>query len=337
MTVIRAINKLAITGNAVPYWIMKTAISAGWTVPRSGSGVSGVFDTADVFNQVLPNTEISVGTNVGIGSGSEAMGNRRCWYVLKTPTGGREFLIYRSSVQTDAGDSKWHARYSKAAGFTGGDEDTIPSATDEEHLRVGAGDPIDLANIFRQGNQSSVIHIAVDDTADSWGEYGLLALEMIPGDSPKNDAGAIFMIDNMALAATGDPHTIVMTMMTLGDGLVLNRLFSSYGTDRPRSWGNEGLGGEAWCACHYTSWEFNSAHFHLSGSNDRSDYGETTLDIPIVGASSVGRMGVSRWLRWPSLSKGYPHLNNDKTIVFCGDYAIADLWDGVSVPHMVVD
>ena len=335
MTIVRSLNKGARAGNAVPFWILKTAKAAGWTVPRSGSGFGGLFSTSDVFGDgseyVGPYDEL-IGS-IGTGIGQEPMCSQVCWFVIRSPN-GREYLFVREQTGNNGGDSDWSMRYSKGGLFVGGSAAVIATATDQEDLRPWGGDPWDMRSIFEDGTNRNIVHVAADSDPDENGEYGIMALEI----KDRQQAGAIFMVDNLQQCADGDPHTIVTLARNLSGSDDLNYAALYFtGTEPPTTWLNVGLPEEVWGTAYYMIWDEGTRHIYENGGNSVEDGSETYYSVPVIGynGSTKWYKGVSRWIKSPTLRRRYPHMDDDRGMLYVGDWLINDIWDGLSVPLVV--
>ncbi len=117
------VNTVPTTGAAAIFALKTLMKAAGWTVPRSSDGTT--------YNAA--GDQITLAT-----SGAGGMANNSAWFVLQHPSHTRQYVFQRGTNNT-----VWRAKYSPAAGFTGGTPTItkVPLATDEVVL-FGSGTDI---------------------------------------------------------------------------------------------------------------------------------------------------------------------------------------------------
>jgi len=117
-------------------------VSCGWTVPLSGNGTTG-----GAGDHIASVTDLT---------------NADSWMVLRRPDDGAEWLF---SMGGTSSTGAWDMLYSKGALFTGGDENTRATATDEQYITQ------DATTTFISGN--SVWNSCADDEAPyGWVLFG---------------------------------------------------------------------------------------------------------------------------------------------------------------------
>jgi len=113
-----SLNLTAITFAWAIYYLKQTLKQAGWTVVKSGDGLSAYSSSSDI---------ISTGN-----TGANGMDNNKAWFVVQMPSTTRQMCL--QCMRTGANTSYlWRIKYSKGAGFSGGSPSAtrVPSATDE--------------------------------------------------------------------------------------------------------------------------------------------------------------------------------------------------------------
>jgi hypothetical protein len=109
------------------YQLKTVLVSAGWTVTKSGDGLSAFGAASDIITSGL--------------AGANGLDNGKAWFVIQQPGAiPRQFCIQRQTTTGASTSMYWRIKYSKAAGFTGGSPSATvtPSATDEVVL-IGTG------------------------------------------------------------------------------------------------------------------------------------------------------------------------------------------------------
>jgi hypothetical protein len=114
------VNQLPATGPLAMYSVKTVLVNAGWTVTRSGDGLSLYSSSGDI---------LTTGA-----SGAGGLGNARAYFNVRDPAARVSFSFQMITNTT------WRVKYSESAGFTGGTPtfQTVASATDETVL-YGAG------------------------------------------------------------------------------------------------------------------------------------------------------------------------------------------------------
>jgi len=313
MTIHRNLNYVHNTGNAHPFSILKTAQLAGWACTRSGSGNGGVFDTDDVFAQVVRGDDIvksGPGQNVGLGSGLEAMGSGNCWFVLRDPDGNREIEIRRREFDGDGDDDNWSIYYSRTASFTGGSATSRATAVDETQ-------PWDSADpLFTSAGTPNLIHTAFDDSPSPAGEYGFCSVEF----NNPNSLRSVISIDDLRNVAAGDPDPYCIFV----DENLTKEAF--YNGNAGHTW----TSGAGWATGRYC-WPEN---YHNWG-RIAYDGDERHPSIICVEPTVQGYLGTSRWFRVAAVGRGYPNTGGNRQYLYVQDCSIVDLLDGSTVPAAI--
>jgi len=331
MTIHRRLNTAGFGGNHTTWWLIKTMLDAGWTVPASGSGTSGLYDSSNVFDLAqLPKDGNNLDPN-GVGIGSEPWGHRNCWVLIEDPDGNRQYTIQRGPSSGAGYDSTYYFYYSPGGLFGAGqtpgvdwDEITVPTASDAAVLMS--------TNILSNGFTTTLTHVAADDTPSPTGEYGVICLEF----KATNYLAWGFLVDDLRNASPGHPHALV-NYCTSNQSLTLSSYHATGGQNSPG--GVSDYGGD------FPTYYYNAPHCYWYGSND-------TICLPNNGGIGVdgkeraapifagfigleGYIGSSRWIRDPSVSRGYPNTGTGLQYLFVNDLLIVDLWDGVTAPGTV--
>lgn len=337
MTIHRRLNRSCLGGNHATWWIIKTMLDAGWTIPASGSGTGGLYDTSNVFDTAQSPLQASLLTPNNVGIGSEPWGWRGCWVVLEDPSGNRQILILRDTTSTaNNTDDQWHFGYSPGGLFgvgqtpgTDWDEDTTPAATDKRNL---LGTTTSFTSIFREGGSSSIMQIAADDTPSPEGEYGLIALDFIP----TNNNGASFIIDDLRDVAPGHPHPLAI-WVTNRDNPWSDSVISGNATpDGPRGIAAYGSGADYFGYWYYLHWGYATTTKIPSVGIVDADGSERVFKIPVGWRDLEQYVGTSRWLYWETVAaRGYPDTANTLQHLFVADCLIKDILDGVTTPSSI--
>jgi hypothetical protein len=312
-------------------------LDASWTVPLSGSGTGGLYATSNVFDTAQSPVQASLLPPNNVGIGSEPWGYRGCWVVLEDPSGNRQILILRDTTSTvDSTDDQWHFGYSPGGLFgvnqtpgTDWDEDTTPAATDKRNL---LGTTTSFPSIFRQGGDSSIMQIAVDDTPSPAGEYGLIALDIIP----TNNNGASFIIDDLRDVPSGYPHPLTLWVTSADNPWTVGRLGGTATPSGPAGISAYGTDAEWFDYWYHLYWRQASATEIPGGGGVDVDGSERVFAIPVGYRSFETYAGVSRWLHWESVSaRGYPDTANSLQHLFVANVLIKDILDGVTTPSSI--
>lgn len=332
MTIYRRLNQNGFGGHYTTWWLVKTMLDAGWTVPMSGSGTGGLYATSNVFDLAQsPIYYTGLGPN-GVGVGSEPWGYQSCWIVLEDPSGNRQVAFQRSGSAGNFYDGDWNFYYSPGGRFGEGqtpgtdwDEDTLPNAPDRGTEASGLP-------IFEGDADPSICHIAADDTPSPEGEYGVFCIEY----KPTNTFSGIFMLDDLRDAPVGHPHPYTV-FAEWYQGLTSPRFHATGSVDKsPGTVVGAGTPGEVYSTncrtCRWTSYVANQ----MPGSGGVGvDGKERALPLIVVSSGAQEYRGVSRWLYSPSVTRDYPNTGNSQQYLFTGVVLIADLLDGVTTPASI--
>ena len=331
MTIHRNLNKVGVGGNYTAYWILKTLQDAGWTCERSGSGTNGVFDTADVFSDVVkgslivyPGDAHPPPANVGLGSGLETMGGPWCWFVLRCPGGNREIILIRGPTKGDASDDEWFMGYSPGSQYIGGGPDVPATAIDEEQVSTG-GNRAAPGTVYVNGNVANLIHVAADDTPSPDGEYGFLCLEMIT----VNDVNSITGIDDRRNNAIGDTESLILIQEST-DLTVALMFAGSFGYTIC-----DPLGVYAWLPMTVVFPCTTAGGYQLTGRISEIDSFEHPLPLYYLEHTTYGYRGSSRWFYSAAVARDYPNTGNAETLLYVDDILIVDLLDGLTTPAAI--
>lgn len=325
MALHRSINQFVRGGNQCTWLIIKTLVDAGWTVPMSGSGTGGLWTSGNVFDmtqtaQPSPNVPPN-----GVGVGSEPWGRGNCWLVLEDPAGNRQHIFRRDSVETAANDDLWHWGYSHGGRFGEGetpgtdwDEDTEPTAPDIANL---GGTPTSETSIWQDGNAYGLSFVLADDAPSSEGEYGFVQISM----QPTNAVFGCVMVDPLTHAPVGHPHPVTMGYAWSRTGaLVWGDLNTNW---HMKTWSRLGEGLEAFATINYVCPYDGGPKIPQYGGIS-TDGKERAIAAPVGFENNEGYMGISRWLKWVSVSRGYPNSANGYQDMFISDVVFADMLDG---------
>lgn len=181
MSVTWSLNLTPADGSTAIYNIKTAMKSAGWTVPRSGTGTGGTTSTSDLIT--------SGAASVG------GFGNTGAWFVIAQPSGGRQFMFQNTGTSTDC----W-IRLSQSAGFTGGTATTAATATDVKNI----------LGINSSGTGTAATLFGTDNTyrqnimADGSSPYGVYSVCWPTGGGVVN---SLFMIDPITSSPSdADPY-----------------------------------------------------------------------------------------------------------------------------------
>lgn len=338
MALHRVQNKFILGGNHGMWWIFKTMVDAGWTVPMSGSGNSGLYATSNVFDMSqLPQQYNLLGAN-GVGIGQEAWGHGLCWVVLEDPSGNRQHIFKRHTLISSAGyDSRWYMGYSPGGRFGEGqtpgvdwNENTIPSAPDQINYN---GTPSNEGSIFLGGGSLSLIFMLADDTPAPSGEYGVLCLEI----HGSNDLSGCFMIDDVRNHVPGYGHPL-----TIGYAYNRSNVFNTGSINE--NWHmytlrDPGGPSEAWVTINYAWCRWagaSSLNQQIPVRGGVGVDGKQRAVAALVGyENNVGHLGLSRWLNWASWPANYPTTANGRKDLFVDHVVIKDVLDGTEAPKTI--
>jgi hypothetical protein len=186
-----SINLWVTTFGEILFYFKQTLKQAGWTVIKSGDGLSLYSSSTDIITHS--------------GSGAGGINNTNGWFVLKHPTSSRQIQMWRGSASYSSVCGNIY--YSYSAGFTGGSPTatTRSTATDEKLLMAtdvySTVAPIAL-------NTNMRLHIVADNS----GSYGFYAFwHALGGGAPT----AVWMMDPLLpgtySASDVDPYIYYFT------------------------------------------------------------------------------------------------------------------------------
>jgi len=335
MALYRTQNQQIYGGNHAMWWLIKTAVDAGWTIPLSGSGLSGLYTAGNVFNMAQLPKQWSLLDPNGVGIGSEPWGHANCWAVLEDPAGNRQYIIRRDSVASNNNDNQWHVGYSHGGRFGEGqipgtdwDEDSQPIAPDNTNL---LGSPTSEGVLWQIGGNYSFVNVVADSTPSTAGEYGFIIIEM----DSVNSSRSCFIVDNLRNTPVGHPHPLTMGLRdnnsgTLFNATNLNENWHMY------TWRDPGGPSEAWVTVNYPWCRWGGASSLNPQVPSRGGIGddgkERAIVAPVGFENSVGYMGLSHWIKWSGVSREYPSTANGGKDVFIDQAVFSDLLDGTELP-----
>lgn len=336
MTIFRRLNQGGLGGNHSTWWIIKTMVDAGWTVPFSGSGNGGIYTTGNVFDMAQTPKQNSLKDPNNQGVGSEPWGWGACWVVLEDPDGNRQYAIRRSATDSDSSDDDWYFGYSPGGlygvGQTAGidwDETTLPAATDSANLR---GTPTVPSSCFASGGTSTLLQVAADDSPSPNGEYGVIALDFIG----TNNNYCSFMIDDLRNASVGHPHALTNWLQTNDNPYSLSVISGTGTNDPPGIVQDYGGGAQRYQGnCPYCYYRYGGATLMPGNGGVGVDGKERALPVAVGFVGTEDYVGTSRWCRYPSVTRGYPNTGNSETLLFVTEMLIVDLLDGVTTPASI--
>lgn len=331
MTIHRRLNQAGQGGHYTTWWLLKTMLDAGWTVPFSGSGVGGLYDTSNVFDLAQSPKYTTILDPNGVGIGSEPWGHRSCWICLEDPSGNRQMVLQRSGSAGNFYDGHWYIYWSPGGRFGEGqvagtdwDEDTVINAPDR-------GTEISNLAIFNNNAAASLAQIAADDTPSPEGEYGVFCVEL----ENVNAVQGVIMLDDVRNAPVGHPHPITI----FGDGsgaLSANSLHGSLGADSPGTVIDLGQDVQRYTYnCRYCDYYGYSSRSLPGNGGIGVDGKERALPIVVVSSSVFNYMGVSRWLRTPSVYHSYPDTGGSQQYLYLNGVLVVDLLDGATTPGTI--
>jgi hypothetical protein len=323
LTIHRYLNQAGLGGNYTTWYLQQAMIDAGWTVAMSGSGGGGSFSAVgDVFDR--PGANPRRGTTC-VNPGD--WGWDSCWIVLEDPGGNRQLLIQRDNAFGDATDSDWWYQWNHAADYAGGGAAVPPASAGavgaDLHAATGA-----WATIHQVGNLPNMVHVAADDTASPAGEYGFICMEVIS----INAVRSVVMGDDLRSVPSGGlfaPHAIGLYVQTGINQLALAALYTF--ATAPETWIDLGGGGELFDQVAYHGYVDSAGTLYPGGAGAPSS-GEVPVPIICGNRTHGGFGGLSRWLRWASTARGYPHWSTAKDLWYFEDVVIQGLPDGILDP-----
>jgi hypothetical protein len=221
------VNYTVPTGAAAMFMLKALLKRAGWSVIKSGDGLSAYSSSADIITSAS--------------SGANGMDNPRAWFVVQMPSSGRAFCIQRNtSSGADTGKS-WRIKYSKSAGFTTGSPSAtvVPSTGGDEQVLLGAGSDGSptMAVLFLHGDAAMRFNCFADNAAP----YGFLMWEWAISTGV---AGCAFGLDPLTGYSSSDTDPYVIHLL----GTAAAWQPSSIGTSGP------GTGGGQLCFWYGSTW-----------------------------------------------------------------------------------
>ena len=120
MAKVASVNNLPATGGEAMFIVKTVAVSAGWSITRSGDGLALFSNVGDILT-------------TGV-SGAGGLGNTNAWFEMRDPASRVCFTFQRITGTT------WRAKYTETGAFAGGTPgiSRTGTATDEQVL-YGAG------------------------------------------------------------------------------------------------------------------------------------------------------------------------------------------------------
>jgi hypothetical protein len=131
------------------YTVKTVLVNAGWTVTRSGDGLSLYSSSGDI---------LTTGA-----SGSGGLGNARAYFNVRDPAARVSFSFQMITNTT------WRVKYSESAGFTGGTPtfQTVASATDETVLYGAGTDASPTGTQMLHTDNAYKFHVVAQSTAQT--------------------------------------------------------------------------------------------------------------------------------------------------------------------------
>lgn len=291
---------------------MKTSSPSGpgWNVIMSGTGSSGSYGNEDLLT-------------------SSNMLDNYAWFVIQDPSGNRELLFsfYNNTITIF---------YSKQDGFTGGDEDSYPSANDGVNIYYNGTSP-GSRDYFFGINLPNYLHMWADDS----GEYSFGMFALTQG---SNGTASKFFMEEVINGDTLDP--VVFYMNPYNDWTYGNfaneanvgsgnsggfRSISFYGTDY-----------EFWSGCPAACYCYNNDTGNIllpinAGRNQWRDGKFQLFPITVMLRANVKSRrpilkGTLKYMKWAglTLTRGEAaSMNSERDYLIMEDIAIP--WDG-SIP-----
>lgn len=333
MTIHRYLDVLGQGGNHTAWWLFKAMVNAGWTVPMSGSGITGLYATSNVFDMSQsPQKYTSLGP-INVGVGSEAWGHRYCWAVLEDPSGNRQVLLMRNNNTGTPGDRYWGLYYSPGGRFG---EGQTPGTDWNQEQNAVAPDMQTIwgrtSIIFSDGADAVRSYVAADDTPSPEGEYGFIAMEF----RNPNFFSGMFFLDDLRQCPPGQSHSLAIGGVDYADidpNTTYN--YGYFGGNLPRSLSYRDTPFEYFTGCYYCIW-YGYARFATPwGGEISADGKEYALPIAVITGDLWNYMGFSRWFRAPSLAHNYPDTGGGELYLFTEALLIVDVLDGLTTPTPV--
>lgn len=324
-------NQYTKGGNHSTWWIIKTMVDAGWTIPMSGSGTGGLWTSGNVFDMSQTPKQNSLRDPNGVGVGSEPWGHAYCWAVLEDPSGNRQYIFRRHGTNSDSNDDDWHIGMSYGGRFgegqtpgTSWDEATQPLAPD--NINILGSPPTTTGVQFKTGGDRSLCHIVADSTPSPEGEYGMFYIEL----TSTNASYGTFFIDDLRATAVGEPFPLAIGLRNNDPNLF------NYGTInvnwRPASVFDLGGAGETWLGVYYAWGDWAGVKMPHSGGLG-IDGKLRAIAAPVGFNSNHVYIGISRWLYWAPFSNVYPSTVDGQKGVWANQVIIRGLMDGTEYPR----
>lgn len=198
--------------------------AAGWSVVRSGDGLSAFSGTTDVLT--------------GSGSGANGCNNPGAWFVAQMPSvagATRQLLVFMGSTTTIMNRGGMRFVYSCSGAFTGGAANTRPNATDGFALstllsniyttslsfttNTDGGSYLNTFGVYTADNDASLatnldFSIGADDGTTAGAKYGFYVIAHTKGAGLR--AGAVY-IDPLSSYDSLDADPFVLYCSTQAD------------------------------------------------------------------------------------------------------------------------
>lgn len=307
------------------YQLKQLLKQAGWTVTKSGDGMSAYSPSGDVITHG--------------GTGANGMNNNGSWFVIRQPfTRGaaREFCFHKASGATNQ-SVRW--TYSKAAGFTGGSPgaSTPPTATDGVQMYSIMEQPVGSAHMMAETSGGFGFWLAAYNA--SRGVRGAIVFDpLVEGTYPASD------VDPYVLYAAGS-HTYSMALyvnqttsneanpfLTNGNGEL-----SSEGENGLRAW-LTGSGVTKIAASVPLYWGGATRRYLVNGAGAHPVANADAL-LPVLygrsasdGIGDAGVKGISTFLRFGSTTRATVTTASDLSRIRIGDSWLP--WDGATTPTL---
>lgn len=212
------VNYKAPTGAAAMFMLKALLKQAGWSVIKSGDGLSVYSSSADIITSAS--------------SGANGMDNPRAWFVVQMPSSTRAFCIQRNTSSGANTGQSWRIKYSAASGFTTGSPSAtvVPSTGGDEQVLLGAGSDASptMAALFAHGDLAMRFHCCADNASP----YGFLAWEWAVATGA---AGCAFGLDPILGGPTGDTDPYVIHLLGTTNAWKVTYLATRSST----SWGGQ--------------------------------------------------------------------------------------------------
>ncbi len=274
--------------------------SGGWTVPRSSDGITMSL-VADVI------------THAGAGAGGLA--NLKAWFVLRDPSGRREYCFQR----TASNNTDWRITFSELSRFIIGSPSAtvVPSAADTATLHGAGTDGVPVNTTFLRTDGSYKLQVCVDPTPIGIGDVYLAWFGTSDNVTP-SDCGTMFMAEALKEYDEGDTSPIIhfvrytatagfmFVYTAFGSASVQNSMFTG--------WFKYGLGGSSYVALNANGYGAqNSGYPVYSGLGNipawpiSGKLGGISLFLFCIG---VAPKGVVMHMKHPFSPKAFPNTLN---------------------------